>query len=289
LVGANGERDTALNWALRDMGIDPNDVEGYKAWKQQGAPVATEAIDLSQVHQKYHEVLKQMPPSVQQDRLAMPDEVRDWQLEQDFQSYQSRQAQETFQKAEQAKFETGISEATDTAIDEGFQKGFNQFLQQISSWQPTADANVNKVYHLELASSLVNLLDSRMDSANKQLLDAAGIPHDPDIPKLNESYQRNTSLAQRYAAHNARNGNMYASEHAEAVKAANLDYARLTQKINDVSAKLIEYKNKIGRAEAGAEAVANRETVPRINGSPAGQNGANTANPEWYKGFVRTG
>ena len=285
----NGVRDTALNWALRDMGIDPNDVEGYKAWKQQGAPVATEAIDLSAIPAKYHEVLKQLPAYIQKDRMDMPEEARNWQLEQDLQTFSNRQAQENWQKAEQAKFESSISEATDKAVDEGFQKGFNQFLQQISSWQPTADANVNKAYHLELASSLVNLLDGRMDFANKMLLDAAGIPFDPEIKTLNESYQRNTALAQRYAAHNTRNGNVHAREFAEAQKAASLDYGRLTQKIDNVSAKLIEFKNKVAKAEAGAEEAANLDTVPRINGVPAGNNGSSGVNPDWYKSYVRTG
>jgi hypothetical protein len=285
----NGVRDTALNWALKDMGIDPNDIEGYKAWKQQGAPVATEAVDLSVIPAKYHEVLKQLPPYIQKDRMDMPEEARNWQLEQDLQTFQNRQAQENWQKAEQAKFESGISEATDKAVDEGFQKGFNQFLQQISSWQPTADANVNKAYHLELASSLVNLLDGRMDFANKQLLEAAGVPYDPEIQQLNESYQRNTALAQRYAAHNQRNGNVHAREFAEAQKAADRDFGRLTQKIDNVSARLIEFKNKVAKAEAGAEEAANLETVPRVNGVPAGSNGSSGVNPDWYKSYVRTG
>lgn len=288
LVGEGGVKDTAFNWALRDAGIDPNDIEGYKAWKQQGAPVATEAIDFSSIPQKYHDVLKQLPPYIQKDRMDMPEEARNWQLEQDFQSMQTRVAQETYQKAEQAKFETGISQATDKAVDEGFQKGFNQFLQQISSWQPTADANVNKAYHLELASSLVNLLDGRMDFANKQLLDAAGIPHDPEILHLNESYQRNVALAQRYQAHNGRNSNMHAREFAEAQKAADRDYGRLTQKINGVAARLIEYKNKVAKAETGAEAAANLGSRPTIVGAPAGSNGSPSVNPDWYKDYVKT-
>lgn len=289
LVGEGGVRDTAFNWRLKDMGIDPNDIEGYKAWKQQGAPVATEAVDLSAIPAKYHEVLTQLPAYIQKDRMDMPEEARNWQLEQDLQTFQNRQAQENYQKAEQAKFESSVSEATDKAVDAGFQKGFNQFLQQISSWQPTADANVNKAYHLELASSLVNLLDGHMDFANKQLLEAAGIPYDPEIQQLNVSYQRNTALAQRYAAHNARNGNTHAREFAEAQKTAERDYGRLTQKINGVAAKLIEFKNKVAKAEAGAEAAANLETVPRVNGVPAGSNGSGGANPDWYKDFVRTG
>jgi len=288
LIGEGGVRDTAFNWKLRDLGIDPTDIEGYKAWKQQGAPVATEAVDLSTVPEKYREVLKQLPPYIQKDRMDMPEEARNWQLEQDLQTHQNRIATENYQRAEQSKFETSISQATDKAVDGKFQEGFNQFLQQISSWQPTADANVNKAYHLELASSLVNLLDGRMEFANRMLLDAAGIPFDPEIGSLNESFQRNTALAQRYQAHNARNNNQYSREHAEAQKSADRDYGRLTQKINDVSAKLIEYKNKVAKAEAGAEEAANLGSRPTITGAPAGTDGLTVRNPDWYKSYVRT-
>ncbi len=288
LVGENGVRDTAFNWKLRDLGIDPNDVESYKTWKQQGAPVATEAVDLSTIPLKYHEVFKQLPSYIQQDRVSMPDEARDWQLEQDLQTYQNRTAQENYQRQQTAVFEQNISQATDKAVDGKFQEGFNQFLQQISSWQPTANANVNKAYHLELASSLVNLLDARMEFANKQLLEAASIPHDPEIQSLNESFQRNTALAERYAAHNARNSNAYSREFAEARKSADRDYGRLTQKINGVSAKLIEYKNKVAKAEAGAEEAANNGSRPAITGVPAGISGSNAVNPDWWKAHVRT-
>lgn len=284
----NGIKDTAVNWYLRDKGIDPNDLDNYKAWKEQGAPVATEAVDLSLLPAKYHDVFKQLPPYIQKDRMDMPEEARNWQLEQDFQSYQGRMAQESFQRQQAAEMETNISTATDKAIDGKFQDGFNQFLQQVSSWQPTANPEVNKAYHLELASSLVNLLDSRMEFANKMLLDAAGIPFDSEIQSLNEAFQRNQALAERYKAHNARNGNQYSREFAEAQKSADRDYLRLTQKIHGVSAKLMEFKNKVAKTEAGAEAAANLSSRPAINGQPAGNNGSQTANPQWFQQFVRT-
>jgi len=46
LVGEGGVRDTAFNWKLRDLGIDPSDIEGYKAWKQQGARVDAQISQL---------------------------------------------------------------------------------------------------------------------------------------------------------------------------------------------------------------------------------------------------
>lgn len=287
LRAQDGTVDTAGNWYLRERGIDPADIDKYTEWKKQGAPVAS--IDLAGVPEKYHQVLKQLPAYIQEDRLAMPEEARNWQLEQDLNAYQGRLAQEASQTQQKAEFERGISQAAEKAVDGKFQEGFDQFLTDISSWQPTADPGINKVYHLETASSLVNLLDARMSRANQMLFEAAGISPDPEIVQLNESFQRNTVLAERYAANNARNGNAYAREQAEAQKSADRDYLRLTTKIGHIAKQLIEYKTKVASAEAGAEEAANLQSRPTVAGAPAGENGNRGPKPDWYKDFVRTG
>jgi hypothetical protein len=188
------------HYLLQKHGLNPANLGQYAEWEKTGAPVATAAVDLSNVPQQFHEVFKTLPPAVQQDIVNAEPDAREHYLKREQQAYEVEKAKQEAVQTQAREAQATVQRNTHTAVMGKFETGFNRFLQHLSGWKPTADDAVNRAYHIETASTLVNLLDPNMAFANRMLYETLGIQPDAEIPQLSQQFQQQLGLAELYKA-----------------------------------------------------------------------------------------
>lgn len=270
---------------LQKQGISPENLEQHKEWERTGAPVAQSAVDLSNIPDKYQAAFKQLPAVKQRDLAALlasddadQREVAEYDLIQAQERFERGQAETRNKQAAERQAQVRIEQSTQTAIQGKFESGFNQFLQHLSTWQPTADEKVNRAYHIETASTLVNLLDPNMQFANGMLYETLGMQPDAEIPQLNNQFQQQTGLVELYKARGDK------LREAEAQRSADSAYMRLVSRLNGVAAKLVEHKSRVAESSQAAARAGQHGRITVTGQSAAlAQNGGRGG--DWTKAY----
>lgn len=281
---SDGRVDTAFNLRLAELGLDPSKLQQYAEWTQTGAPVATSGVDLSKVPQTFHEAVKALPARLQEDISALAnaevpdDELLNYYLNDAQAKFDDRRARAEAGETQRREAQAAVERNTQAAVQGKLETGVDQFLQHLSEWKPTADDGVNRAYHLETASSLLNLLDPGMAKINNLLFETLKMQPDPEIPKLNQQFQQQTGLAEYYKSI----GETLKS--GDALRSADSAYTRLVAKLNGVAGKLIEHKSKVASASEQAAAADGQRGRVDVTGRP-GAPPQNGGNPNWIRNY----
>jgi hypothetical protein len=259
-IGENGAtvKDCLVDYFCREYNLNPQNLRSgqYGEWEKTGAPVAQSTVDHSSIPEKFKAAFGQLPVAKQRDLAALmasedaeQREIAEYDLNQAQERYERGQAEARGREQAAREAQVKIEQSTQQAVMGKFETGFNQFLQHLSTWKPTSDDAVNSIYHLEVANTLVNLLDNQMGFANQMLFEKLGMQADAEIPQLNQTFQQQLGLVELYKSR----GEGYKA--SEAQRSADASYMKLVAKLNGVAGKLIEHKTKVAESlEAASQA-----------------------------------
>lgn len=283
--------------AARQAGLNPDNFEQYKQWEREGfSPQAAgfsedDRAQIDSIPANLKGAFDKAPPNVQKDYLLMDEETRNYHLARDQRDLDRQQQEETGRQQEQARFNQGISETSQTERATSFEQSYGRLIEDLKPWQPTGDAALDSLYHHAVGQLLTNVFDPAMSFSVAPLLQQ--IAPDVDVKALvkqADDWDKQRDLAVRYEAFSQREQGRYQTEATRARNEANRTYRNLGASMNTLAKRVVEHLTKgVANQDAVDAAADGAQGRPHMTGAPNGnQPPPNTGqySQDWRRNFM---